>query len=132
MRTWGRLPNPAYSSAIGSFSMGESAIGAPNPYIWVEVSTDANGDNELVYATALVQTLKLNLNESPFYANWGIPAHPSVETQTAPDYYVALTQSRYAPRFRSLVITKIADLPPTYNPQVGLSDGTMLAGPIPV
>jgi hypothetical protein len=36
---------------------------------WVQIQTDSDGNNEHVYVTALVQVLKLNLGESPFYAN---------------------------------------------------------------
>ena len=42
-------------------------------YTWVEVSTDANGFDDMVMLTTLAQVLKLNLGESPFYANFGIP-----------------------------------------------------------
>jgi hypothetical protein len=74
---------------------------------WVEVTTDANGYNDQVYLTALAQTLKLNLGESPFWANYGIPAQQSVTTNVFPDYYVIQTQTQYAPFFASLVITRI-------------------------
>ena len=50
---------------------------------WREVDTDANGFNDFVYLTALVQELKLNLGESPFWADRGIPAKPSVVQQVA-------------------------------------------------
>jgi hypothetical protein len=46
----------------------------------VEVTTDANGYNDAVYLTTLSQVLKLNLGESPFYANYGIPQYQSVLT----------------------------------------------------
>lgn len=82
---------------------------------WVEVQTDANGYNDAVYITALIQCLKLNLNESPFWANWGIPAKPSVVQQIAPDYYVALMQQRFSPYFASLIIARILSNPPTYR-----------------
>jgi hypothetical protein len=94
---------------------------------WVVVQTDAAGNNEYVYVTALVQVLKLNLGESPFYANYGIPAKNSVIQQIAPDFYVAFTQMQYAKYFASLIITKAAaTFPPrpTYNISVLMTTGT--------
>lgn len=93
---------------------------------WVEVSTDANGSNDLVYVTALCQTLKLNLNESPFYATYGIPAHQSVQQQVSPDYYVALTQRAYAPYFANLTIRRTSSYPPTYAVTVLTHQGVVI------
>jgi hypothetical protein len=74
---------------------------------WVEVTTDANGFNDMVYLTTLAQVCKLNLDESPFWADWGIPAHASVMTQIPPDYYMALIQQRFAPLFMSLTMMRM-------------------------
>lgn len=78
----------------------------PTPVKWVEVQTDANGLNDYVYVTALVQELKLNLGESPFWGDRGIPAEPSVLSQVAPDYYTMLMQQRYAPYFMAITISR--------------------------
>jgi hypothetical protein len=75
--------------------------------VWVEVTTDANGFNDWVYVTAIIQEIKLNLGESPFWGNRGIPAFPSVVQQIAPDYYMTLIQQRYAPFFLSLTIARV-------------------------
>ncbi len=88
---------------------------AGNP-TWFTVETDSSGNNQYVYATALVQALRLNLGESPFYGDWGIPARNSVLTQIAPDYYLALTQVRCAPNFASLSITRTKASTPPYVP----------------
>jgi len=82
----------------------------PPTWTWVEVDTDANGSDDLVMVTALVQVLKLSLGESPFYGDFGIPGVQSVLTQTFPDYYAMLTQQRYAPNFASLIITRRPDV----------------------
>lgn len=100
MRTWGRPPGL------------QDANGNP---AWVEVQTDANGFNDYVFITTLAQTLKLNLGESPFYADRGIPAHQSVVQQVHPDYYVAVTQSLFAQYFAALIIAKIPSVTPTYR-----------------
>lgn len=84
---------------------------------WVEVSTDQNGLNDYVYATALIQELKLNWNESPFYGNRGIPARESVINQVAPDYPSIIMQQRYAPYFLSILIRRV----PPGTPNVGQS-----------
>jgi len=81
---------------------------------WVEVQTDANGLNDYVYLTALIQELKLNLQESPMWGTRGLPAQESVISQVAPTYYVMLMQQRYAPFFQSIVITRVP--PGTTNP----------------
>jgi hypothetical protein len=74
----------------------------------------------------LAQTLALSLNESPFYANYGIPARDSVATQVPPDMYVAITQSQYAPYFASLVVQPdFNDITPTYVIKAVFLDGTV-------
>jgi hypothetical protein len=108
MRTFGRIvPNVLY----------------PDVTQWVEVTTDDQGYNDAVYLTALVQVLKLNLGESPFWGDWGIPAKPAIVQQVFPDYYSTLTAQRFAPRFASLILTKVSPTPldnkgrpvPTYS-----------------
>src|ERR1035438_1409529 len=75
LRTYGRIydqpPTPAYPN------------GSPR---WVVVTTDPNGYNDMVFLTTLAQVFKLNLGESPKFADWGIPARASVMQQIAPDY----------------------------------------------
>lgn len=93
MRVWGRVYNTL----------------DPTVWEWIAVETDLNGFNDLPMVTALVQVLKLSLGESPFYGNYGIPGVQSVLTQIFPDYYVALTQQRYAENFASLIITRRPD-----------------------
>lgn len=73
---------------------------------WTVVQTDSNGMNDYVYATALIQDLKLNLGESPFFGSDGIPAAPSVIQQVAPDYYTALVQKKYSQYFMNLIIVR--------------------------
>jgi hypothetical protein len=102
---------------------------------WTEVSTTPNGDNSAVYLTTLIQVLKLNLNESPFFANFGIPAEQSVIQQIQPDYYVTQTQQQFAGFFAALLISKSPQKPnqpnPTYAINVTTLSGATLTGPIP-
>lgn len=109
MRTWGRNQN------------GE----------WQMVETDANGFNDGVYLTTLAQWLKLNLAESPFFADAGIPQFESVLTQVAPDFYVVKTQQQFAQFFASLSVVRVQNSnPPAYNIAVQMQSGATVSGTI--
>lgn len=117
MRTFGRV----YSVPPSDTS--------PGVYTWEEVSTDSGGSNDYVYLTTLAQCLQLQTNESPFYANYGIPSRQSVMQQIMPDFDVAKTQAQFAPFFASLIIAKLppaspVDDAPVYNVNVVLNNGT--------
>jgi len=115
MRTYGRV----YSQPPTEFSEGV--------YKWVEISTEANGSNDYVYLTTLIQCLKLQTGESPFYANYGIPAQRSIMQQIAPDFDVMKTQAQFAQYFASLIIVRVPGgpgTPPTYRVNVVLNNGT--------
>lgn len=115
MRTWGRVPNPNG--------------GAP---LWAEVSTDANGLNDNVWITTLIQCLKLGLGEDPFFANYGINAQQSIMTQIFPDYYTYQTQSLFAQYFVSLTVQKTRAATPTYNINAVTHSGVVIEEQIPV
>lgn len=100
---------------------------------WVVVTTDTNGQNDLVYVTALIQVLKLSLGESPFYASAGIPSAQSVIQQVFPDYYVSLIQRAYAPYFASLQISRRSnDFPPTYSVSITTNAGVKINASVPI
>jgi hypothetical protein len=101
-------------------------------YTWVKVEPDANGNTDYLYVTQLIQVLKLNLNESPFYADFGIPAQQSVVTQIFPDFYVNQTQTQFSARFASLTVSKVANPEPTYNVNITTHQGTKFQAVIPV
>lgn len=115
MRTWGRV-----TDANGNKK-------------WVAVESDANGDFSYGWLTTLIQTLKLGLGESPFYANYGIPAQQCIVQQIYPDYYVNMVQQQFAGYFASLAISKVdgADNP-TYNIDVVFFNGTSYRTQLPV
>lgn len=108
MRTYGRIRNPDGSRS------------------WVVVETDANGFDDLVWVTTLCQTLLLNLGESPFFADYGLPDANSIVQQIAPDFYVARTQRQFAAYFASLVVSRTASDPPTYAVNVTTHQGVKL------
>lgn len=116
MRTYGRVPvNP------------EEPDGDKR---WVTVQTDAAGYDDYVWITTLAQTLKLNLGESPFYSNYGIPAKPSVVQQIFPDFYVSRTQQQFAPHFASLLVSKKPSTTPIYDVNIVTNQGVRVAGEI--
>ena len=120
MRVWGRI----YSK--------------DGTYQWKEVSTDAKGYNDAVHVTALAQVLQLQTGESPFYAQYGIPALPCIATQIFPDMPVYMIQNLYAPFFASLKITKVSALneykvpTPVYNIQVITQLGSIINLTVPI
>jgi len=104
---------------------------------WEVVTTDKNGFNDMVYITALAEVLLLNLNESPFYGNYGIPAKNSVLQQVAPDFNVSFTQQQYAGYFAALLVGKrpIPDAlhtTPVYDIQVVTHAGVKLNKQVPI
>jgi hypothetical protein len=96
--------------------------------------TDANGLNDMLMLTTLAQVLKLNLGESPFYANYGIPAKNSIMSQIHPDYNVLFTQQAFAGQFMSLIISAFSDtdLNPVYDIYVTTKLGVKLNVTIPI
>ena len=114
MRTYGRITNTDGSQT------------------WVQVQTEAGGSNDRVWLTTLCQVLLLNLGESPFYGDYGIPAHQSVMTQVFPDYYVTYTQQKFSQYFASLIISKRPLPEPTYDVSVTTHQGVKLNVQIPI
>lgn len=122
MRTYGRVRNPVTQEFV------------PDPVtgmIWRVVETDDNGFNDEVYLTTLCQVLQLNLNESPFYADWGIPAQPTIVQQVQPDFYISRIQSRFAQYFAALLIAKTESNPPTYKVNVTTNQGARIVVEVP-
>ncbi|TKI08337.1 hypothetical protein [Martelella alba] len=93
---------------------------------WVEVITDENGFDDAVWITTLAQCTKLAPGESPFHADYGIPAQSSVIQQVLPTYYVARLQKQFAPYFANLVISATSDNPPTYQINALTNSGAQL------
>lgn len=99
---------------------------------WVEVSTDVAGHDDYVWITTLIQCLKLSIGESPFYANYGIPAQRSLVQQVFPDFYVAQTQRQFARYFASLIVAKRLGLIPEYDLNLVTNQGTKIVARIAV
>ena len=100
---------------------------------WVEVTTDASGYDDPCWLTTLCQCIKLQPGESPFYANYGIPAQQSVVSQIIPSYYVSLLQQQFAPRFASLQVSlDTTATNPTYNINVITNSGSQVVTSVAV
>jgi len=100
---------------------------------WQQVTTASDGSNDMVFVVTLIQVLLLNLGESPFYANYGIPAKPSVQQQLWPDYYVNRTQNLFAKYFASLIITpRRTAINPTYDVYVLTNQGVKVNVTVPI
>jgi len=93
---------------------------------WQVVETTEDGYNDMVYATTLLQCLKLFLGESPFYAQYGIPAQTSVVQQVFPDFDTVKTQLQFAPFFANLIITRVPAATPTYRVNLTTNQGFRL------
>ena len=123
-RTYGRIPLPFPPSGV-EYSQ---AAFYPN-YRWVEVTPDANGNTDYIYITALLQCFRLNLGESPFWSNFGIPAKISIQTQTPPSYYISFIQTYFSQFFASLIIAKQPTSPnattPIYNVYIVRKNGSI-------
>lgn len=115
MRVWGRPRNR------------DGSVGQ-----WESIETDTSGSNDLVYVTALCQVLLLNLGESPFFGNFGIPAVQSVMQQVWPDFYVVYTQQQYAQYFSSLIVSKQNTFEPAYTINIVTHQGVKLNVNLPV
>ena len=99
---------------------------------WKVVETDANGQNDAVYLTTLAQVLKLNLGESPFFSNFGIPAMQTIMTQVFPDFYAAQTQTQFAPFLASLVVKRLqGTTAPVYDVKAQTHYGAIVPNPLP-
>lgn len=110
MRTYGRVPD-----SEGNLTK------------WVEVTTDENGFDDYVWLTTMIQCLKLNLGESPFYASYGIPAKEAIIQQVAPDFYVSRLQRQFSQFFASLIVAKEATpIIPTYKINLTTQQGVKM------
>lgn len=114
MRTWGRVVNPDGSKS------------------WVKVTTDEAGFDTAVWLTTLCQVLLLNLNESPFFANYGLADQQAIIQQIAPDFYVARTQQLFAPYFASLIVARVPGPgDPVYKVAVVTLQGSKIVTMVP-
>lgn len=100
--------------------------------MWVQVSTDAQGFDDYVWAVTLIQTLLLNRGESPFYADRGIPAQQSVVQQVPPDFFVALTQQQFAGFFAALTLAKLGGPDPAYRINLTTQQGVAVNEVVPI
>jgi len=94
---------------------------------WYEVDTDANGFDDDCYLTTVAQVLTSQLQESPFFPQYGLPARESITSRTHPDYWVGKVREQFLRFFTNITIIKTVDITnntPTYNIDVLKNDGS--------
>jgi len=96
--------------------------------VWKEITTDANGYDDNIWVATLIQCLKLNLGEDPFFADIGIPLQETIATQVYPDFYIARIQSQFAQYFTSLSISrrKTTNQNPAYDVKIVTNKGAVI------
>lgn len=104
-RVWGRVHN------------------ANGTRTWNAYETSDSGSDDMPNFIWLQNVLLLQLNESPFYSDWGVPVHKTLATQIFPDYYMSLTQQRFAQYFASCIITRVATDQPEYQVSIVTKTG---------
>lgn len=90
---------------------------------WVAFETDSSGSDDCPNFIWLQQALLLNLNESPFYADWGIPVQQTLATSVYPDYYTAKTQQRFSQYFPSCSIARVSSSDVAYSVNITTKTG---------
>lgn len=90
---------------------------------WQAFETDSNGYDDAPNIIWLQNALLLNLNESPFYADWGIPIQQTLATSVFPDYYTSKTQQRFSAYFPSVVITRVSASDLSYSVNITTKTG---------
>lgn len=108
-RVWGRVHSDPGSST--------------DARTWQAYETDSSGSDDLPNFIWLQNALLLRLNESPFYADWGIPVQQTLLTQVFPDYYTALTQRRFSQYFASCIISRTSSTSPEYGVSIVTQTG---------
>lgn len=115
-------------------SPGTQAQNTQPTYQWIEVDTDANGSNDMVYFVTLCQVLALEPNEDPSYSNFGIASTQAVQYGVPPDWWVARMQAAFAQYFASLTIVRATDASgnPVYDISVMFHNGVVLNASVPI
>jgi len=69
-------------------------------------------DEEQVWTTTLIQCLRLGLNESPFFANYGLPLQDITSNISLMFYHLENLKSKFRNRFKSIELTSngVADI----------------------
>jgi hypothetical protein len=99
----------------------------PNPdgtYTWVTLDTVTGASIDEIYVLWLVQSLKLNTLESPFWPGWGVPIWQAMQNTFYPDSSIAQLQANFAQYFAYLSITRLNDPDPFYQVIVITKNGT--------
>lgn len=94
---------------------------------WEAFETDSSGSDDYPNFIWLQQALLLRLNESPFYADWGIPVQQTLATSIYPDYYTAKTQQRFSQYFPSCSISRVSSMEVGYSVNITTKTGVKVS-----
>lgn len=74
---------------------------------WVTIDTEDGGDQDSVYVLWLIQVLKMNTLESPFWPGWGVPMWQALQNTYYPDSSLSQIQATFSQYFTYLSISKV-------------------------
>ena len=90
-------------------------LNADGTKTWVTLDTE-NGDSlDAIYVLWLIQTLKLNTLESPYYPGAGMPIYQAMQNTFYPDSRIAKIQANFSQYFSYLSITRLTNPDPYYQ-----------------
>lgn len=93
---------------------------------WVTYDTAAGDPIDAIYVVWLIQALKMNTLESPFWPGWGVDIWQSLQNTFYPDSSIANMQAEFSQYFSFLSITRQSDPDPHYAVSVITKAGVPL------
>ena len=90
---------------------------------WVTIDTQQGATDDQVYVLWLIQSLKLNTLESPYWPSSGVPMWQAMQNTFYPDSSIADIQAAFSQYFTYLSITRTSAPDPTYSVLVVTKSG---------
>ena len=94
---------------------------------WYQVNIDVNGKDDDIWLTTMAQVCASELEESPFFPSYGLPARASIVGRTHPDFFISRIREQFSKYFTSISIVKTIDITnnaPTYHIDVQKQNGS--------
>ncbi len=82
---------------------------------WITLDTASGSALDEIYVLWLIQTLKLNTLESPYFPGSGVPIWQAMQNTFYPDSSLAAIQASFSQYFSYLSITRLTNPDPYYN-----------------
>lgn len=90
---------------------------------WVTLDTTKGDSEDQVLVLWLIQTLKLNTLESPFWPSSGVPTWQTMQNTFYPNNSLAKIQSEFSKYFTYISISRVTKPDPYYNVTVITKNG---------